>query len=406
MGDCGSMLIGFTLALLTLNYADVDAANRLRAITVPIMILMVPIFDTTLVTLIRTLSGRKASVGGKDHTSHRLVLMGLSEKNAVLFLYGIAAVSGLSALFVDRSDTLTSPAAIIPLVLSFLLLGIYLAQLRIYPEKEFSMLRDKSYTPVLVELTYKRQMLLVFLDFFLIAFAYYLSYRLRFDADEFAHFFRFFLRSLPAVIACKFIAFFTMGIYRGIWRYMSSDDVFVYLKASTLASFLAITFVAFVYRFEGSSKGVLLIDWFLTTGLLIGTRGSFKLFVDTIKRKGLQGDNVIIYGAGRGGEILLREILNNDRLNLKPIGFIDDDELKTGKKLQGFPILGTLADLDRINDKHRPDGLLISFTPQAADKLLTTRQYCRQNGLFLKQFAVSIETVDLEDRSESYPSTE
>ena len=53
-------------------------------------------------------------------------------------------------------------------------MGIYLAQLRVYPENEFSLLRDKPYTPILVELTYKRQILLVVLDLFLIAFAYYI----------------------------------------------------------------------------------------------------------------------------------------------------------------------------------------------------------------------------------------
>ena len=129
-----------------------------------------PIFDTTLVTLIRLLSGRKASVGGKDHTSHRLVLMGFSEKKAVLFLYTVATVSGVSAMFVSTSDTLTSPAVIIPVALAIILMGIYLSQLRVYPEKEFSLLRDRSYTPILIELTYKRQLIQVLLDLCLIAF--------------------------------------------------------------------------------------------------------------------------------------------------------------------------------------------------------------------------------------------
>jgi UDP-GlcNAc:undecaprenyl-phosphate GlcNAc-1-phosphate transferase len=301
MGDCGSLLIGFTASMLCLHYPQELPANPLSGYAVPVFVLMVPIFDTTMVTLIRLLSGRKASIGGKDHTSHRLVLLGLSERDAVLFLYGIGAVSGLSALFISRNDTLTSPVVIIPVAVSILLMGYYLSQLRIYPEKEFSLLRGKPYTPILVELTYKRHLGLVLLDFCLMIFAYYLSYRLRFDSDAFPYYFNVFLRSLPAVIACKFVAFFATGIYRGIWRYMSVNDVMVYLKASFFATLLSVAAVTYIYRFADFSKGIFVIDWFLTTGFLLGTRGSFRLFVDMIRQRSITGDTVMIYGAGRGG---------------------------------------------------------------------------------------------------------
>jgi len=231
-----------------------------------------------------------------------------------------------------------------------------------------------------MELTYKRQMLLVILDFFLIAFSYYLSYRLRFESAEFAYFFKVFLRSLPAVIACKLVAFFILGVYRRIWRYMSVNDVLVYIKASTLASVLSITLVTFIYRFEDFSKGTFLIDWFLTTGLLIGTRGSFRLFVDTMKRKTLAGAAVLIYGAGRGGEILLRELLNNKKLKLKPLGFIDDDILKVGKKLQGYPIVGSCSDLESSLNKYEIDGLLISFGNKDSENLETVKQYAKKES--------------------------
>jgi UDP-GlcNAc:undecaprenyl-phosphate GlcNAc-1-phosphate transferase len=94
MGDCGSLVIGFAIAVLSLYHGEFSTDSRLSAVAVPLLILMVPLLDTTLVTIIRLLSGSKASTGGRDHTSHRLVLMGLSEKSAVLFLYGIGAVSG------------------------------------------------------------------------------------------------------------------------------------------------------------------------------------------------------------------------------------------------------------------------------------------------------------------------
>jgi len=398
MGDSGSLFIGFTLAVLSVYYSESGPINPLSVYAVPVLVSMVPIFDTTLVTLIRTLSGRKASTGGKDHASHRLVLMGFSEKGAVLFLFGVGAVAGFSALFVSRSDSLTSPVVLIPAAVSFLLLGIYMAQLRVYPEKEFSLLRDRPYTPVLIEVTYKRQILMILLDLCLIAFAYYASYRLRFAGDQFKIYFKVFLRSLPAVIACKFMAFYVMGIYRGIWRYLSTNDVFLYIRSSVFATILSVAAVTFIFRFENFSKGIFIVDWFLTTGFLLGTRGSFRFFVDTVKRKTLTGQRVLIYGAGRGGELLLREILNNKRLQIKPVGFIDDDILKAGKKLQGYPIFGTFIDLEEIRRRHDIEGVLISFYNKDSEKIAEVKKFCRSNGLFLKQFSIQVADVALEEK--------
>lgn len=397
MGDCGSLMIGFGISLLSLGLPGLNAGNSMTSIAVPVMIAMVPILDTTMVTLVRLLSGRKASTGGKDHTSHRLVLMGFSEKKAVLFLYGVGLVSGTAALFVSKSDTFTSPSVIIPLILSILLMGIYLSQLRVYPEKEFSVLRGRTFTPILVDLTYKKQIVLVILDFCLIAFSYYLSYRLRFDSPHFPYYFKVFLKSLPAVIACKLTAFFLMGVYRSLWGYLSSNDVAVYLKASTLASFLSITAVTFAYRFEDFSKGIFIVDWFITTGALLGTRGFFRLTGDAMKRKALSGEQILIYGAGRGGEILLREILHNKRVKIKPVGFIDDDPLKTGKKLQGYSVLGTFDNLQALIQQKTVTSLLISFRENDPNRLQAVRAFCMQHNLGLKQFSIHIENVDPEE---------
>src|ERR1044072_9177727 len=103
MGDSGSMFIGLFLASASLiNLAGGRSRAFVPVLAVPILVLFIPIFDTTFVTILRKLSGRAASQGGRDHTSHRLVALGLSEKRAVLMLYGLAAVSGLLGVPVGR----------------------------------------------------------------------------------------------------------------------------------------------------------------------------------------------------------------------------------------------------------------------------------------------------------------
>jgi len=399
MGDCGSLVIGFSISVLTLCFTSSRLTTPLARVAVPILLLLVPILDTTLVTFIRLLSGRKASTGGRDHTSHRLVLMGFSEKKAVLFLYGVGGVSGLAAIFVSRSDNLTSPAAIVPVVIAIVLMGVYLSQLRIYPEKEFSALRGRSFTPILMELTYKRQLILVLLDFCLVAFSYYLAYRLRFEGTQFsAYHFKIFLRSLPAVIACKMMVFFWMGVYRGIWGFLSTNDVYLYVRASLVGTMLSVAAVTFLYRFKEFSKAVFIIDCLLMTCLLLGVRGSFRLFIELYRRNTLSGEKVVIYGAGRGGELLLREILNNKQLKVRPIGFVDDDPLKKGKKIQGYPIMGTFNEIDQIRRQHQINGILVSFNNVGGESRSAhamAADFCKRNGIYLKRFKIDLQEVDL-----------
>jgi UDP-GlcNAc:undecaprenyl-phosphate GlcNAc-1-phosphate transferase len=397
MGDCGSLPIGFALSMLCLHPVTRPVHFTISLYALPVLVLMVPIFDTTMVTTIRLLSGRKPSTGGRDHTSHRLVLMGFGERSAVLFLYGTAILSGLAAVFVQQHDSLAAPTVIIPLLLSVILMGTYLSQIRVYPEKEFSVLRKGRFTPIIFEITFKRQIFHVVLDLVLVSFAYYLSYRVRFGFTyEFNSFFEVFLKSLPVIITCKFVAFFLLGVYRGMWRYMGLSDVFVYLKASLLGTLLSLALVTYMYRFVSFSKGVFLIDWLLTTTFLIGSRVSFRSFREFVKYKALKGENVLIYGAGRGGQVLLREILDNKHLTVKPVGFIDDDITKVGKRLYGYPVMGTGANLENILEKVPVNGLIVSCRDMAEENQKRLLGLCRSRRIFLKRFVVNLQDVGIE----------
>ena len=106
MGDSGALLLGFGLAMLTLGNEGVRGSRSdvVSAIAGPVFVLLIPIFDTTLVTVLRLLAGRSPAMGGRDHSSHRLVAMGLSERSAVVVLWLLAAMGGGIGL-VLRSTT-------------------------------------------------------------------------------------------------------------------------------------------------------------------------------------------------------------------------------------------------------------------------------------------------------------
>ena len=133
MGDCGSMFVGFLLAGSVLTYGSGHGRSRsvVAVLAVPLLVLVVPIFDTTLVTLLRKLAGRPASQGGRDHTSHRLVALGLSEKHAVWMLYTFAIAAGSLATLVRDAPLRVSLGAIATFIAALTILGVYLARVRV-----------------------------------------------------------------------------------------------------------------------------------------------------------------------------------------------------------------------------------------------------------------------------------
>jgi len=105
MGDMGSMVLGFLLAVLAikLNFR-VPAERQVITWMVPVVVLGLPIFDAALVILTRLIEGRSPMMGGKDHTSHRLVSLGLSQRAAVLALYAVCAALGVAAVQLSHAN--------------------------------------------------------------------------------------------------------------------------------------------------------------------------------------------------------------------------------------------------------------------------------------------------------------
>src|SRR5215208_7114430 len=204
MGDCGSMFVGFFLASSALiNVSGGRSRSLLPVLAVPILVLFIPIFDTTFVTVLRKLSGRAASQGGRDHTSHRLVALGMSERRAVLMLYAFAALSGLLAIIVQRARLDVSLAAIAGFTIVLTLIGVYLAGVKVYDEEEVKAARDKPLFAFLIDLSYKRRVFEVLLDLVLIVLAYYGAYVLRFGSIEESGTWLIFLRTLPVLLFVK-----------------------------------------------------------------------------------------------------------------------------------------------------------------------------------------------------------
>ncbi len=378
MGDCGSMFVGFFLASSALvNVSGGRSRSFLPVLAVPILVLFIPIFDTTFVTILRKLSGRAASQGGRDHTSHRLVALGMSERHAVWMLYGFAALSGVLAFMVQRVKLDVSLAAIAGFTILLTLMGVYLAGVKVYdPTEEEEALKEKPLYAFLVDVSYKRRVFEVLLDLVLIILSYWSAYAIKFGPFSLSPAWKLFLRT------------------RGIWRYTSIDDLVVFAKAVILSSVASLLAVLFAFRFEGFSRTVFALDGILMFLFLAGSRMAFRLFRQILPSgNGRTGRRVLIYGAGDGGELLLRELLNNRALELAPIGFLDDDPAKNGKVIHGLRVFGGNGDLGQVCEQQQVDEVVISSSKMAEGRIEEVVRCCAERQITVRRMKIMMEEL-------------
>src|SRR5215211_4549435 len=395
MGDCGSMFVGFFLASTALvNVSGGRSRSFLPVLAVPILVLFIPIFDTTFVTVLRKLSGRAASQGGRDHTSHRLVALGMSERHAVWMLYGFAALSGLLAILVQRARLDVSLAAIAGFTIVLTLIGVYLAGVKVYDktDEEMAMLKDKPLYAFLVDVSYKRRIFEVLLDVVLIILSYWAAYAINFPPEDRA--WQLFIRTLPVLVFIKMLVFLLMGVYRGLWRYTSMSDLIVFAKAVMLSSVASLLLILFAFRFEGYSRKVFVMDAVSMFLFLAGSRMAFRVFRQLLPAVSKQnGRRVLIYGAGDGGELLLRELRNNRGLQLAPIGFLDDDPAKSGKVIHGLRVFGGNGDLGTVCAQHEVDEVVISSMKMTDDRIKEVVRCCSEKQITVKRMRITIEDL-------------
>jgi UDP-GlcNAc:undecaprenyl-phosphate GlcNAc-1-phosphate transferase len=394
MGDCGSMFVGFFLASSALLSAAGDRGRSfIVVIAVPVLILFIPIFDTTLVTVVRKLSGRAASQGGRDHASHRLVALGLSERRAVWMLYGFAGSSGLLAMAVRQFEYHTGIAMVLGFAVALTLVGVYLAGVKVYDEAEVQAAREKPLVSFLVDLSYKRRIFEVLLDVLLVILAYYFSYVLLFGSDLGPEVWLLFLSTVPVLIFVKMTALLAAGVYRGIWRYISLDNLIVYAKAVAAGSAVSVLVLLFAFRFEGFSRAVFAVDAMLFFLMLAGSRVAFRLFRQLLPSPRAGGRRVLIYGAGDAGELLLREMRNNLRLLYTPVGFVDDDPFKKGKMIHGLRVFGGNGHLRQICAEQQVEEVLISTSRIGDERVAEIRRDCENAQITLRRMRIEIELV-------------
>ncbi|HEY7291169.1 MAG TPA: hypothetical protein VH583_15135 [Vicinamibacterales bacterium] len=392
MGDSGSLFIGLNLAAIALlDKPRMHASGVLPVVAAPVLPLLLPIFDTALVTAMRLLSGRRVSQGGRDHSSHRLVAVGLSEPRAVVTLWALAAAGGMASILIQRRDPGLGVVAAMIFVIAMAIFAVYLARVHVYDESDLASLTGQSLTPLVANFMYKRRVAEVLLDLGLIPLAYYVAYRLRFEGALFGANYQFFVQSLPIVIASQLLALFAVGGYRGTWRFFGMMDAIVFAKGVALGTVAAELFILYVYRFESYSRSVFVIDAVLLLLLLSATRASFRLVSEFVTRQRADGQRCVIYGTNGASLGTIREAFGDG--GLKILGFVDDNPMHLHTRVGGYSVIGGYPALIDLVGTGDVDCVILNTPLVDVERLQKLERLCEEKSVQVLRLHMQLKRV-------------
>ncbi len=233
-------------------------------------------------------------------------------------------------------------------------------------------------------------------DGVLVALAYWLAYRLRFDSAVGvpARYQQLFDATFVPVVAGSLVVFAAFGLYAKWWRYVTQRDYSSIVQAVVAAALLLMLYIAVVKPVTQTTRvgettvtmpsGVLALHLLLMLAFVGGARFVARSIYERPlsgfrARKDARG--LLIVGAGDGGRLVLREILRNPELGLKPVGFVDDDPLKRRLRVDGVRVLGTTQELSRILDEVEPDEVTIAIPSAPGVLRANVVRCCRERGI-------------------------
>ena len=373
MGDSGSQVLGFSVGALGLSTAWTVAGSTAATLLLPILVLAVPILDTTLVTVVRLLEGRPVSQGGRDHASHRLVYQGLTDKRAVVFLAIVSGALGFTSLAYERlNDTRVTLFGVLVTFAFLLQLGSYLADVNRSeaPQETASFLRSL--------LVHRRRLIEVLVDFALITSAFTAAYIIREETLGPGWSRHVFNLSLPVLLISRYVFFVLFGLYRGVWRYAGARDAAMIFGAVVASEATTFLFIWATVPWNGFPRGTYAID-LLICSFLIGVSRFWERGVAhalrTFVGRGEQ-ERFLIVGAGRSGRSLLREL--RESRSARVLGFLDDDPQLRRRRIQGVAIVAGVREIGWALGRFAPDTVLVTIPDAPTDCINGIIEACRR----------------------------
>jgi FlaA1/EpsC-like NDP-sugar epimerase len=206
----------------------------------------------------------------------------------------------------------------------------------------------------------------------LILLSNYLAFWLRFDGAIPSEVKGLWWQIIPWLVLIRGATFIPFQLYQGLWRYTGIWDLRNIIAAVSISTLLFFGLIYWGFGFAEYPRSIFVMDSLLLIFFMGGVRLVRRLYHGMIMMSPRK--RLLIYGAGDTGEIIVRDIKNNrDEYDYDPIGFIDDDRQKVGRRIHGVRVLGIGDDLPKIMLKEKPHEVLLAVPraqPAAIRKLV------------------------------------
>jgi UDP-GlcNAc:undecaprenyl-phosphate GlcNAc-1-phosphate transferase len=399
MGDAGALPVGILLGVLSLRAGLLPNNSHLTRFVYPILVMLMPLLDTGIVSVTRLATGNSISRHGLDHSHHRLLSLGLSERTAVSTAWAIAAIGAACA---TAASLLPHPYLLTTLPFAMVaaaMIALFMMDLTFDsnpPGLAYGYAQGLS--RFILAVGYKRRVAEALIDVALISAAYLGANLLRRnfvidDATVTALTF-----GLGGVLLATYPAFLLTGVYRGIWRYTGLSDGIRFANASVLAGiFLVPASMLWPIYLSGS---VLILYVILLFNLLVLTRSSFQTIRQGIAYLSAPTERIVVVGAGRSGIAAATYIFSERKRGVRLVGFIDDDGFKQGKLVHGQRVLGTCSDLERVYRDSPFDLIMIADDELSRDRIERIRTFALRHDLSVRRFTIALSEIhDLDSDS-------
>ncbi|ALA59875.1 polysaccharide biosynthesis protein [Nitrospira moscoviensis] len=213
----------------------------------------------------------------------------------------------------------------------------------------------------------------------LIALANATAFALRFDGAVPSEYAAIGVKSLPIVLLVFGSSLWVFGIQRGLWRYVGLHDLGRILWASVAGVAVVYLVLHGLLGWTQYPRSIIILTGLLSGLYLAGIRLAVRWFREWIRIAGSNARRVLIVGAGNAGELLVRDMLTDNRYHYRPVGFVDDDPVKRRAKIHGVPVIGTVSEIAALARRCQADEVIVaipSATTSLKQKILAASEGC------------------------------
>jgi len=402
LGDSGSLFLGFALAILSMQSST--KGSTAFSILVPMLALGLPIMDTLLSMARRLLRSifpeeqqQKSLVKklftmflpDRGHIHHQLIARGLSHRAVVLVLYVVSCIFGAMAFLVTVSNSFYTTPILIAIGLAMV---VAVGQLRY---KEMAMLRNGILLPIYEWPLMSRNFVQVFLDLGFVILAFVFAYYLELRSRGLGYFDFQFVKSAMLVAGLQLTVLYFGGLYKGTIRQLGITDILKILQTVIVA--VIVTWVVFSFlpkSWNPMNASILTLDFYFLLSLVMGARVSFHILNHLSRRDQCAGKRkALIFGADAESGLMIQKMLHDEKLNLCPVGFLDDDPKLQGKRVNGYPVFGGHWKLERLLRTMKIEEVILSNGTIKPKVLERVQKIARNYGIVLRRSELRLEEL-------------